>query len=68
MLELNSLNASEKALLITFSLLKSLLNGSEISISSTLKILLCTLVLIMRPKIKVDKQIIVQDKILKFFF
>ena len=67
-LEVNSLNATEKPLLITFSLLKLLSNGSEISISLILKILLSTLVVGIVTKIKVDKQIIIKDTILKIFF
>ena len=59
MLEINSLNATEKASLITFSLLKLLLNGSEISISLILKILLSAFVIGIVAKIKVDKQIII---------
>ena len=54
-LNVNSSNALENALLITFSLLKLLSKGSEISISSILKILLCALVVIIRAKLKVDK-------------
>ena len=56
------------ALLITFSLLNLLSNGSEISISLILKILLSTIVVGMVTKIKVDKQIIIKDTILKNFF
>ena len=54
-LEANSLNAEENALLITFSLLNVTLNGSDISMSFILKILLFALVIDNETKIKVDK-------------
>ena len=65
MLEFNSSNATTKALLITFSLLKLVLNGSDISISAILKILLSALVIRIELNSKVDKQIIAKDKNLK---
>ena len=55
----NSWNALSKALLITLSLLKLALNGSDISISLILKILLKAVVEDNKQKNKVDKQIII---------
>ena len=66
--DVNSLNALEKALLITFSLSKLILNGSEISISSILKILLSTFDVNIELKNKVDKQKIIKETILINFF
>ena len=67
-LEVNSLNAVENALLITLSLLKLELNGSVISISSILKVLLFALIVGNKTNKKVDKQTIMRDTILKYFF
>ena len=55
----NSWNALSKALLITLSLLKLALNGSDISISFILKILPMAVVEDNKEKIKLDKQIII---------
>ena len=67
-LEVNSLNAAENALLIIFSLLKLALNGSDISIFSILKVLLLAFIVDERTNMKMYKHIIILDTILKFFF